>query len=170
MKREWVVLVYKIPPQPTRLRARIWRQLQRCGAVYLQNSVSIAPATSELAENMQWIVDDIREMGGEALLFRAVTTSPGQEGRIEHLFKSASRAHAVKLMTSLCGLERRLGRAASVEAIAGAEDELRRIRQAALKLRARSYFPVAEEDALHRQVRALRDQLDRQAARATRKR
>ena len=82
MKREWVVLVYKIPPQPTRLRAQVWRKLQRYGAVYLQNSVCIVPATSELAENMQWIADEIREMGGDAYLFRATASSPREESRI----------------------------------------------------------------------------------------
>ena len=166
MKREWVVLVYKIPPHPTRLRAHVWRQLQRCGAIYLQNSVSIVPATSELAENMQWIADEIREVGGEALLFRATATSPAQEGHIEHLFRSASRAQAEKLLTSLRDLERRLGGAGPAETLAAAEDELRRIRQAALKLRVRSHFPVPEEETLHRHLRALRDRLDRQAVRA----
>ena len=30
---EWLVLVYKIPPEPTRLRAGIWRQLKAAGAI-----------------------------------------------------------------------------------------------------------------------------------------
>jgi hypothetical protein len=34
MHREWAVLVYKISPHPTRLRALVWRRLQRCGAIY----------------------------------------------------------------------------------------------------------------------------------------
>lgn len=166
MKREWVVLVYKIPSHPTRLRAQVWRNLQRCGAIYLQNSVCIVPATSELAENMQWIADEIREVGGDAYLFRATATAPGQEGRIERLFAEVSRAQAVKLLEALRRVERRPRRHAAPEAVAEAEDELRRIRQAALKLRMRSHFPVPEEEALHRRLRAVRDRLDRQALRA----
>ena len=166
MKREWVVLVYKIPPHPTRLRAQVWRNLQRCGAIYLQNSVCIVPATSELAENMQWIADEIREVGGEAYLFRATATFPAQEGRIERLFAAASRAEAARLLEALRGVERRLRPAAAAQALAEAEDELRRIRQAALKLRLRSHFPAPEEEALHRRLRALRDRVERQALRA----
>ena len=170
MKREWVVLVYKIPPQPTRLRAQVWRKLQRYGAVYLQNSVCIVPATSELAENMQWIADEIREMGGEAYLFRATATSPAEEGRIERLFGTASRAQAQKLLEAARKLERDLPRATSPEAVAEAEDELRRLRQTALKLRLRSHFPAPEEETLHRRLRALRDRVERLALRAANRR
>ncbi len=170
MKREWVVLVYKIPPHPTRLRATVWRRLQRLGALYLQNSVSIVPATSELAENMQWIADEIREMGGDAYLFRATTASPTEESRVERLFAAASQTQAQKLLEAARKLERQLSKATSPEAVARAEDELRRTRQAALKLRLRSHFPVPEEEALHRRLRAVRDRLDRQALRAAKRR
>ncbi|MDQ1548465.1 MAG: hypothetical protein QOD27_123, partial [Microbacteriaceae bacterium] len=37
---EWLVLIYKIPPEPTRLRAGAWRRLKSLGAIYLQNSVA----------------------------------------------------------------------------------------------------------------------------------
>jgi DNA-binding transcriptional regulator PaaX len=170
MKHEWILLVYKIPSHPTRLRAQVWRQLQRCGAIYLQDSVSIVPATSELAENIQWIADEIREMGGAALVFRATATSPKEESRIEHLFGEASRAEAGRLLETLRGVEGRLRPRAAPEVLAEVEDELRRIRQAALKLRLRSHFPAAEEEALHRRLRAARDRLDRHALRAARRR
>lgn len=165
MKREWVLLVYKIPPHPTRLRAQVWRQLQRCGAIYLQNSVSIVPATSELAENMRWIADEIREMGGESYVFRATTTSPGEEGEIERLFGSASRRQARKLLEALLAVERRVKRTAGSQELEEFEDEVRRIRQAALKLRLRSHFPVSEEETLHKRLRTLRERLERQTLR-----
>lgn len=165
MKREWVLLVYKIPPHPTRLRAQVWRQLQRCGAIYLQNSVSIVPATSELAENMRWIADEIREMGGESYVFRATTTSPGEEGEIERLFGSASRRQARKLLEALSTVERRVKRTAGSQELEEFEDEVRRIRQAALKLRLRSHFPVSEEETLHKRLRTLRERLERQTLR-----
>ena len=170
MKHEWVLLVYKIPSQPTRLRAQVWRQLQRCGAIYLQNSVSIVPATSELAENMQWIADEIHEMGGDAFVFRASATSPRQESQIERLFGEASRAEAGKLLEALRGVEGRLQAKAGPQVLAEAEDELRRIRRAALKLNLRSHFPVAQEQALHKRLHAARDRLDRHTLRAARRR
>ncbi len=137
MKQEWVLLIYKIPSQPTRLRAQIWRHLQRIGARYLQDAVSIVPATSELAENMQWIADEIHEFGGEAVVFRATTTTPRHEERVWRSFAEASRTEAAQIRETLETLERRLETAASPEELTACDDELRRIRQAALKLRRR---------------------------------
>ena len=42
----WLVLIYRIPSEPTRLRATVWRRLKGLGAVYLQNSVATLPAGS----------------------------------------------------------------------------------------------------------------------------
>jgi uncharacterized protein Yka (UPF0111/DUF47 family) len=167
MKQEWVILIYKIPSQPTRLRAQIWRHLQRIGALYLQDSVSIVPATSELAENMQWIADEIHELGGEAVVFRATTTTPRHEERVLHRFVEASRTEAARIRETLEALERLLGSVASPEELAACDDELRRIRQAALKLRRRTHVAVREEEALQRRVHGVRDRLDRLALRAT---
>jgi DNA-binding transcriptional regulator PaaX len=169
MKREWVLLVYKIPSQPTRLRAQVWRRLQRCGAIYLQDSVSIVPATSELAENMQWIADEIREVGGEAFLFRATTTSVEQEGRIEGLFRAAARTQAQRLLEALSELGTRTRGTASPREVDEAEDEVRRIRQAALKLRLRTHFPVSEEETLHKRLRSMRERVDQLLLRRTRR-
>jgi hypothetical protein len=133
--------------------------------MYLQNSVSIVPATSELAENMRWIADGIRDMGGESYVFRATTTSPGEEGEIERLFGSVSRTHARKLLEALSVVERRVRRTTGSQELEEFEDEVQRIRQAALKLRLRSHFPSPEEETLHKRVRAVRERLDRQALR-----
>jgi hypothetical protein len=170
MKRDWVVLVYKIPSQPTRLRAQIWRHLQRLGALYLQDGVSIVPATSELAENMQWIADEIQELGGIAYLFRATTAGPGHDERLEMRFTETTRADVLRLLTGVRTLETTVTPDAAPETFAEIEDELRRLRQAALKLRARAYFPVKEEETLQRRLRSVRDRVDRLALRATRRR
>ncbi len=169
MKREWVILVYKIPSQPTRLRAQVWRHLQRIGALYLQDGVSIVPATSELAENMQWIADEIQELGGAAYLFRATATAPGQDNRVETRFAESSRTEVMRLLDGVRTLESKVTRDASPETYAVIEDELRRLRQAALKLRARAHFPVREEEVLLRRLRTVRDRLDRVTLRAIRR-
>jgi DNA-binding transcriptional regulator PaaX len=170
MKREWVLLIYKIPSQPTRLRAQIWRALGRCGALYLQDSVCVVPATTELAENMQWIADEIHELGGTAYLFRATAPAPGQDERIEARFAEASRAEALRLLEGVRTVEAKMAAEMSPEACGAIEDELRRLRQSALKLRARAHFPVKEEETLQRRLRTVRDRVDRLALRATRRR
>lgn len=41
-KPEWILLIHQLPPKPTNLRVRIWRKLQKLGAVAIKNSVDVA--------------------------------------------------------------------------------------------------------------------------------
>ena len=40
----WLLLIYRVPPEPTRLRSTVWRRIKSLGAIYLQNSVAALPA------------------------------------------------------------------------------------------------------------------------------
>ena len=40
----WLLLIYRVPSEPTRLRATVWRRLKGLGAIYLQNSAAALPA------------------------------------------------------------------------------------------------------------------------------
>ena len=44
---EWILLIHQLPPKPTNLRVRIWRKLQKLGAVAIKNSVYVLPATEK---------------------------------------------------------------------------------------------------------------------------
>ena len=64
----WLVLIYRIPSEPTRLRATVWRRLKGLGAVYLQNSVATLPAGPASERALRKLRRDILEMGGTAQL------------------------------------------------------------------------------------------------------
>lgn len=68
--REWFVLVYKLPAEPTRYRASVWRKLRAAGAVYLQNGVATLPADPGTERIMRGIVQEISESGGTTHLLR----------------------------------------------------------------------------------------------------
>jgi DNA-binding transcriptional regulator PaaX len=64
----WLVLIYRIPSEPTRLRATVWRRLKGLGAVYLQNSVAALPAGPGSERALRKLRREILEMGGTAQL------------------------------------------------------------------------------------------------------
>jgi DNA-binding transcriptional regulator PaaX len=64
----WLVLIYRIPSEPTRLRATVWRRLKGLGAVYLQNSVATLPAGPSSERALRKLRREILEMGGTAQL------------------------------------------------------------------------------------------------------
>ena len=69
---EWLVLVYRIPSEPTRLRSTAWRRLKSLGAVYLQNSVASLPKTPAAERALRKLRHDILQMGGSAVLIDGV--------------------------------------------------------------------------------------------------
>jgi hypothetical protein len=69
--RQWLVLVYKVPSEPTRLRATVWRRLKGMGAVYLQNSVAALPASAAAERSLRKLRHEIVGMEGTAVLLSA---------------------------------------------------------------------------------------------------
>jgi hypothetical protein len=66
--REWFVLVYKLPSEPTRYRASVWRKLRAAGAFYLQKGVAALPADPGSERVMRGVVQEVRESEGSAYL------------------------------------------------------------------------------------------------------
>jgi hypothetical protein len=64
----WLVLVYRVPSEPTRLRATVWRRLKAMGAIYLQNSVVALPAGTASERALRKLRHEILGMSGTAVL------------------------------------------------------------------------------------------------------
>jgi hypothetical protein len=64
----WLLLIYRIPSEPTRLRAGVWRKLKGLGAIYVQNSAAALPASPTAERAMRSLRKEIDEMGGKAFL------------------------------------------------------------------------------------------------------
>ncbi|MFA4886084.1 MAG: Chromate resistance protein ChrB [Desulfotomaculaceae bacterium] len=68
---EWLILIYKVPSEPTRYRASIWRKIKAIGAIYLQSSVCILPLNHKTEKNLRLLRREIEGYGGEAHLVKA---------------------------------------------------------------------------------------------------
>jgi Protein ChrB, N-terminal len=69
--QKWVLLTYKIPPEPSARRVYVWRKLKRLGALLHQDSCWMLPANPHTREQLQWLTAEIIEMGAEATLWEA---------------------------------------------------------------------------------------------------
>jgi len=67
----WLLLIHQLPPKPDYLRVKVRRRLHRIGAVPLRGSVYVLPATEEAREDFQWLQEEIRADGGEAIVCEA---------------------------------------------------------------------------------------------------
>lgn len=78
-KTEWLLLVYRIPSEPTRLRATAWRRLKSLGAIYLQNAVAALPASPASERALRTLRAEIGDMGGTATLLNAAPLAGGAD-------------------------------------------------------------------------------------------
>lgn len=67
----WLQLVYRVPREPSRLRATVWRRLRALGAVYLHNAVAVLPAAPDTERALRLLRNEILAMGGTAQLLVA---------------------------------------------------------------------------------------------------
>jgi DNA-binding transcriptional regulator PaaX len=64
----WLLLIYRVPQEPTRLRAAVWRRIKSLGAIYLQNSAAALPASPSAERALRKLRREIIDMSGTAVL------------------------------------------------------------------------------------------------------
>jgi hypothetical protein len=64
----WLLLIYRVPSEPTRLRATVWRSIKSMGAIYLQNSAAALPASVTAERALRKLRSEILDMSGTAVL------------------------------------------------------------------------------------------------------
>lgn len=94
----WILLIYKIPPQPARLRIGVWRKLKKLGAVYLQKSVVVLPENAYLRDELENTAHDIENFRGEATI--VFTSNIEKEANIIAEFQEQTNKEYEKIITS----------------------------------------------------------------------
>jgi ChrB-like protein len=79
--QRWLLLVYRIPSEPTRLRAGVWRKLKGLGAIYIQSSAAALPASPASERALRSLRAEIGEMGGSGYLFDAALLAGTEQMR-----------------------------------------------------------------------------------------
>jgi len=103
-KPEWILLIHQLPPKPTNLRVRIWRKLQKLGAVAIKNSVYVLPANEKTHEDFQWLKQEIESAGGEATVFQAASVEGATDEEITAAFRKARDEEFAAVAAELDGL------------------------------------------------------------------
>jgi len=83
----WLLLIYRVPPEPTRLRSTVWRRIKSLGAIYLQNSVAALPASPAAERALRKLRREILDMSGTAVLLSATVLA--DESGVRNAFQAA---------------------------------------------------------------------------------
>ncbi len=93
MNPAWVVVVVRVPSEPSRHRVAVWRELRRGGAIPLAAGTWALPAnplTTETLDKVQDLID--RAPDGELLLLDARGQDEQTESRLRQQYTGAREA------------------------------------------------------------------------------
>src|SRR5213078_259778 len=104
LAQSWLLLVLQLPAHPAYLRVKIWRRLQGLGAVPIKNAVHALPMNEETQEDFEWLLREIEEGGGEALICEARLIDGLSDQEIRTLFDKARDADYAQLVKDVRAL------------------------------------------------------------------
>jgi hypothetical protein len=62
-----LLLIYRVPSDPSRARVAVWRDLKRLGGLYVQQAVCVLPDREELRASLGKVRARIDELGGSSI-------------------------------------------------------------------------------------------------------
>lgn len=133
-----MLLVYRLPREPSAPRLAVWRSLRRFGAVLLGDGLAALPADERTIEHCEWLAAGIEENGGFAAVWLA---TPRQRRTAERLAAQATAAAeaeygAVLDEATMAG-----------DDVAQAAAAQRRLRRRLREISARDYFGAPSREA-----------------------
>jgi len=146
---QWLLLIHQIPPKPEYLRVKIWRRMQRIGAIAVKNSVYVLPRNEETLEDFQWVLREIVEGCGEGSICQAGFVDGLSDADLEAMFRAARDADYSAIAEEARELSSALPAQGKLEASARArlETDATRLRRRLAEVIERDFF-----DALGRQT------------------
>ena len=86
MAAQWLVLVVRVPTDPTRHRVAVWRELRRAGAVLLGQGVWAVPDAPVFADGIARTIALAERGDGEVTVLTASGRTEPDAARLEALF------------------------------------------------------------------------------------
>jgi Protein ChrB, N-terminal len=145
---EWVLLLYRLPREPSTPRIAVWRKLKRLGVAQVTDGLVALPAGARTREQLEWIAEEVTDSGGSAAIWLARPATRAQENQLAQAMSAARAAEYQALIATAATAAADGDPAARASAVRRLRNELRGIQR-------RDYFPPAERDQAQAAVQAL---------------
>ncbi|MDP8930446.1 MAG: chromate resistance protein [Actinomycetota bacterium] len=147
----WVLLVYRLPREPSTPRISVWRKLKRLGVAQLADGLVTLPLDARNREQLEWIAEEVIEAGGEATVWLGEPASLIQE---QALVAAMAEARGKDYEAVAQAAERALHADPT-----SARRTLERLRREMHRIALRDYFPPPQRQQARAAVRTLADSL-----------
>lgn len=139
-EQRWLLLIHQLPTKPAYFRVKVWRRLQGIGAVAVKSTVYALPANAETQEDFEWLLKEIVDGGGEALVCEARLVDGLSDTQVRALFDTARDADYAEIAKEARDLIARLDTDATSERLADVRTQLGRIRKRLAELVSIDFF------------------------------
>jgi hypothetical protein len=160
----WRVITYRLPPEPSRHRVAVWRELRRLGAVGLQQGTWAVPDGEPFEAGLSQVVEEIKAAGGQPVVL-AVADDQASAAQLEALFTAQREAEwgeflsdCGKYETELAG-EIAKGKLTLAE-LDEEEQSLDRLRRWYRTIRARDLFSAPSASVAERRLKECTEALE----------
>ena len=138
--QRWLLLIHQLPSKPAYLRVKVWRRLQDIGAVAVKSTVYALPTNAETLEDFEWLLKEITEGGGEAMVCEARLVDGMTDTQVRSLFNAARDAEYAEIAKTARDLLKRLKPDVLTEQRAEARGQVGRLRKRVVDLSAIDFF------------------------------
>jgi hypothetical protein len=146
-RREWVLLAYRLPREPSTPRITVWRKLRRLGVAQLVDGLVALPATARTREQLGWVANDVLDADGEASVWVArLDTVRFERELVARMSRDVSAEYRRLIETA---------EAAAADPASGLRRTVSRLRRDLRRIDERDHFGVAERSRAYRAVERL---------------
>jgi hypothetical protein len=138
--QRWLLLIHQLPTKPAYFRVKVWRRLQGIGAVAVKSTVYALPANAETQEDFEWLLKEIVEGGGEAMVCEARLIDGLSDAQARALFDTARDEDFEAVAKEARALSAKLDAAATQDETAEARAQVRRLRKRLADVAAIDFF------------------------------
>jgi hypothetical protein len=138
----WLLLIHQLPTKPAYFRVKIWRRLQDIGAVAVKSTVYALPASAETQEDFEWLLKEIVEGGGEAMVCEARLVDGPSDAQVRALFDTARDEDYGAIAEDARGLSVKL-KAATEDQKIEVRAQLNRLRKRIAQIAAIDFFAAS---------------------------
>jgi hypothetical protein len=160
-EQRWLLLIHQIPRTPGYLRVKIWRRLQKLGAVAVKNSVYALPRSEEHNEDLRWVMEEVVAGGGEATLVEATFINGMTDREVEALFNKARDADYAEVAQQIRATTQRLPKRGKVsdEKRHKLEADLKALRDAYAAIEAIDFFSCSGRESTRGLLESLEERV-----------
>jgi hypothetical protein len=134
---------------------KIWRRLQGLGAVAIKNAVHALPASERSQEDFEWLLKEIIEAGGEAMLCEARLIDGLSDADVQALFNAARDQDYAEIAEEARLLSAALAQSPTEQARSDVKAQVARLKKRHGQTVAADFFDANGRQAADGLVRAL---------------